>query len=133
MLRIFLDFLLTAFRRRCIMAVRSINSRRQQEQQEQAKIWLNIVVKSAAGDLISLPYGIALDTMKDAKVSGDPEWRAMAKARNEFLAQLLALSEELEEGEGQILTGVQVQMYKKQEENDAEEVMHELPHISFSF
>lgn len=115
------------------MAVRSINSRRQQEQQEQAKIWLNIVVKSASGDLISLPYGIALDTMKDAKVSGDPEWRAMAKARNEFLAQLLALSEELEEGEGQILTGVQVQMYKKQEESDAEEVMHELPHISFSF
>lgn len=116
------------------MAVRNINVSRQQAQQQnqQATIWLNVGVKDSNGEFISLPYGLAVDTMKEANERGDAEWRSMAKARNELLSQILALADNLNPGEGQFVN-LEVQLYKAQDQDEADEVMHELPHISFSF
>lgn len=75
----------------------------------QAKLWLNIVYKTAKGEVISLPYGIALDTMPEAKISGSPEWQLIQQRKNNLLSALKAeLEAGLKPGEEKFLTGLEV-------------------------
>lgn len=112
------------------MAIRKLSQ--QQSSQEQAMLWLNVGYTSSDGEFISIPYGIALDTMQEAKVRGtDPHWRSIAIAKNELLSQLLSLGDQLNQGESKILNGLQIQIYKKQEADETQEVLFEMPHITF--
>lgn len=118
------------------MAITNIKFKRSSSSSsdDAAKVWLNIGF-TVNGEFISLPYGIAVDTMKPVNErSKNAEWRSKAKAKNQLLADLLALAEELDDGEARTIEGLQIQLYRTEEfvEDEAEEVV-ETPHISFSF
>ena len=107
-----------------------------QNQNQEAEVWLNIgYFAEEDGEFISLPYGIALDTMKDANTrSNDPHWRAIAHAKNELLAQLLALADKLQEGESKTLNNnIVIQMYSKKASDDTVDTTYEMPTLGFSF
>lgn len=107
-----------------------------QSQSQEAEIWLNIgYFAQEDGEFISLPYGIALDTMKEANTrSSDPHWRGIAQAKNELLSKLLALAEQLDEGEAKTLKeGLVIQMYRKMPTDDSVDTVYETPSLSFSF
>lgn len=104
----------------------------QQQNREEAHIWLNVGYYEGE-EFISLPYGIPLDTMKESSIkSQDPHWRALAQAKNDLLARLLAMADELDEGEARNINGLQLQLYRKKpiEDNQVEKV-YEMPQISF--
>lgn len=105
-------------------------------QQQEAEVWLNIgYYTKEDGEFISLPYGIALDTMKEANTkSNDQHWRDVAQAKNDLLAQLLALAEQLNEGEAKTLDkGLVIQMYRKKAQDTSVGTTYEAPTITFSF
>lgn len=104
-----------------------------------AKIWLNIgipiKVKNENGEvveeLLTLPYNLAIDTMKPAEV---PTRAKTAKgklhqqriiARNQMLERLQKMGEKLEAGEHIEIEGFALQLQKSTEEDDLNEVSND--------
>lgn len=83
-----------------------------------AKVWLNIGFVSDFKDedgknvFISLPKGIALDTMTDVKVGNkDSDYNSILQTKNDLKAMLLKAAENMAPGERQIIN-LQVEIYK---------------------
>ena len=83
-----------------------------------AKVWLNIGFVSEFKDedgkniFISLPKGIALDTMPDCKVGNkDSDYNSILQTKNDLKAMLLKAAESMASGERQIIN-LQVEIYK---------------------
>lgn len=83
-----------------------------------AKVWLNIGFVSEFKDedgknvFISLPKGIALDTMADVKVGNkDSDYNNILQTKNDLKAMLLKAAENMQPGERQVIN-LQVEIYK---------------------
>ena len=83
-----------------------------------AKVWLNIGFVSDFKDengknvFISLPKGIALDTMPDVKVGNkDSDYNSILSTKNELKAMLLKAAESMAPGERQVIN-LSVELYK---------------------
>lgn len=83
-----------------------------------AKVWLNIGFVSEFKDedgkniFISLPKGIALDTMADVKVGNkDSDYNNILQTKNDLKAMLLKAAEGMQPGERQVIN-LQVEIYK---------------------
>ena len=63
-----------------------LNSNENQTQKVKPTVYLNIKYK---GTDITLPMGLALDTMPEGKVSGTAEWQKKVIQRNKFLKSLI--------------------------------------------
>lgn len=88
------------------------------EERVNAKVWLNIGFISEYKDedgknvFISLPKGIALDTMADVKVGNkDSEYNNILQTKNDLKAMLLKAAEGMQPGERQVIN-LQVEIYK---------------------
>jgi hypothetical protein len=91
----------------------------------QAEIYINVGVTvqmpNEEGEMVdvflSLPYGLPLDTMSDLVIRGNNQvWNDQAAARNELKAALVKLGESLEQGVGQTMPKLQVQLYRRKEQ-----------------
>ena len=83
-----------------------------------ATLWLNIGMNVTVKDndtgeettqFVSLPVGVPLDTMAEARVSGSPEFARLQQARNALLAKLIAGGSTIAPGEFKTLN-LDVQM-----------------------
>lgn len=96
----------------------------QNQDRKEAKVWLNIGYYSDEVDdngepiFVSLPYGLAIDTMNELKVTGNKEWRDLASAKNNLLEQLTEFGLALAEGETQDINTLVIQLRRA---NDVEE------------
>lgn len=76
----------------------------------QAKLWLNIGIGETDATFLSLPFGMALDTMPEGRISGSAEWQALMQRRNAMLKQLTEqLMLRLEPGHSIMLPALRVQ------------------------
>ncbi len=92
----------------------------------EAQIYLNILYKDTE---ISLPFGLALDTMPDQNISGSAEWQKQVIARNKFKESLLEfIRNNCKPGETVQLKGVAVQARVKTSKVDSSE-----EDLTFSF
>lgn len=83
----------------------------------EAFVWLNVgatLVIEGKPTFISLPLGIPLDTMKEAKGTG-----AYAQAKNTLLASILEMSNSVNSGDSKVITGLEVQMYRRGDKVEA--------------
>ena len=73
----------------------------------EAQVYLNIMYGDSE---ITLPFGLALDTMPDQGITGSAEWQNQVLARNKFKASLLEfIKQTCKPGETVKLKGVTVQ------------------------
>lgn len=91
------------------------------DERTSAKVWLNIGFVSQYKDendkniFISLPKGIALDTMPDVKVGNkDSDYNSILSTKNELKAMLLKAAEGMAPGERQVIN-LSVELYKVSE------------------
>lgn len=91
------------------------------DERASAKVWLNIGFISEYKDedgknvFISLPKGIALDTMPDVKVGNkDSDYNSILSTKNELKAMLLKAAESMAPGERQVIN-LSVELYKVSE------------------
>ena len=91
------------------------------DERASAKVWLNIGFISEYKDengknvFISLPKGIALDTMPDVKVGNkDSDYNSILSTKNELKAMLLKAAEGMAPGERQVIN-LSVELYKVSE------------------
>lgn len=96
-----------------------------EETKVKSLVWVNIgatlKVKQEDGtmadEFISMPVGIALDTQTPMEIRGkNKAWHHKVQAKNMILQMLQAVGEELEPGEGEIISDLQIQVFRK---NDA--------------
>lgn len=90
--------------------------------QPKAQVWLNIGYSlPPQGDddkytFVSLPVGIALDTMEGITVRGkDPEYREFQSARNDLMEQLQEMASKLAPGQAGTIK-LEVQMRRVEDE-----------------
>lgn len=70
--------------------------------------------------LLSLPFGLPLDTMNELVIRGNNEqWNADAAARNELLKALVKMGEGLDAGTGKMLPKLAVQLYRRKDQVEA--------------
>ncbi len=70
--------------------------------------------------LLSLPFGLPLDTMSELVIRGNNEqWNADAAARNELLKALVKMGEGLDAGTGKMLPKLSVQLYRRKDQVEA--------------
>lgn len=88
------------------------------DERASAKVWLNIGFISEYKDedgkniFISLPKGIALDTMPDVKVGNkDSDYNSILSTKNELKQMLLKAAESMAPGERQVIN-LSVELYK---------------------
>ncbi len=89
----------------------------QTNEKQEAFLWLNVgatLVIEGKPTFISLPLGIPLDTMKEAKGTG-----AYAQAKNTLLASILEMSNSVNSGDSKVITGLEVQMYRRGDKVEA--------------
>lgn len=91
------------------------------DERASAKVWLNIGFISEYKDedgkniFISLPKGIALDTMPDVKVGNkDSDYNSILSTKNELKQMLLKAAESMAPGERQVIN-LSVELYKVSE------------------
>lgn len=73
-----------------------------------ANYFMNIGIMVGEGDdarFVSLPMGLALDTMREAKVSGTGEFAQFKAAQNDLLKQIIEVGTKLKPGESLMLDG----------------------------
>lgn len=94
-------------------------------QRPQAEIFINVGIPvqmpNENGEMeevfLSLPYGLALDTMSELVIRGNnQQWNDQAAARNELLKALVKMGTSLEAGNGTELPKLQVQLYRRKEQ-----------------
>jgi hypothetical protein len=99
-------------------------------ERKQSKVWLNIGFKHTYMDddgneqetFISTPVGLPIDTMTARKVSGNnANFREIVKAGNSLLESLQQLGMSLDGGEARVVEGLQIQIQRVREEDDAVE------------
>lgn len=74
----------------------------------QAEYWMNIGYMVGEGDearFVSLPTGIALDTMRPVKANGTGEFAQFRAAQNNLHQQILEAAAKLEPGQALLLDG----------------------------
>ena len=88
------------------------------DERASAKVWLNIGFVSQYKDendkniFISLPKGIALDTMPDVKVGNkDSDYNSILQTKNDLKNMLLKAAEGMQPGERQVIN-LSVEIYK---------------------
>ena len=85
------------------------------EEQPKAKLWLNVGYE-AGGKFINLPFGLPVDTMKNAKVQGQNEdWIKQRNAQNQLLKMLQDLGAKFTPGHEQTIN-LQVRLRRVNEE-----------------
>ena len=91
-----------------------------QSERQQADIFINVGVEveiNGEMKLLSLPFGLPLDTMNALTIRGNnEEWNQEATVRNELLQTLVKMGQGLEPGEGSIMGGLKVQIYRRKEQ-----------------
>lgn len=92
----------------------------------QAKFWLNIGYATGETNnqgneyFVSTPLGLPVDTQEAHKTNAsDPKYAQFLAAKNDLLAQLIALGESLEPGEARIVD-LQVQLRRVGEEREVD-------------
>lgn len=98
------------------------------EDRPKSQVWLNIgyevQVANEQGEqeklFVSLPYGLPIDTMEPAKVSGSDRWAAYQGARNDLLAQIQQLASQMQPGEEKTLN-LQVQVRRVKNDTQPEQ------------
>jgi hypothetical protein len=90
----------------------NLNGASAQPEREPATIWMNIGYLVETGNeeqptmFVSLPTGIAIDTMKPIEIkSRNQQFAAFQSARNDLLEQVKAAGAELKPGEERIIGG----------------------------
>lgn len=97
------------------------------ESRPEAQIYLNICYGNGE---VTLPFGLALDTMPDQAISGSAEWQNQVLARNKFKTQLLEfIKANCKPGETIKLTGVSLQARVKNQKVETSTV----DDMNFSF
>ena len=80
-----------------------------------AKVWLNVGYE-AGGKFINLPFGLPIDTMKDAPVKGQNEdWVKQRNAQNQLLKMLQDVGAKFTPGQEQTIN-LQVRLRRVNEE-----------------
>lgn len=87
----------------------SDNNRSASGKKPKTKVWLNIGIQKG-DNFINLPYGLALDTMDQAKVSGQPDWQKLQQARNAFLKMLVTAGLDLPAGGEEEVHGLVIKL-----------------------
>jgi hypothetical protein len=105
------------------------------QEREKTQSWLNIGFTStdSNGDdvFISLPLGLAIDTMKPANVPNkDSDYRDMTIAKNELLDQLQKMIAGMEPGQTEIIETLQIQVRRVDEAAQEEGPSDRNPHLS---
>jgi hypothetical protein len=105
------------------------------QEREKTQSWLNIGFTStdSNGDdvFISLPLGLAIDTMKPSNVPNkDSDYRDMTIAKNELLDQLQKLIAGMEPGQTEIIETLQIQVRRVDEAAQEEGPSDRNPHLS---
>jgi hypothetical protein len=82
------------------------------EERENAKVWLNIgYTNPQTGEFVNLPFGLAIDNMRDARIQGqNQEWNTFQNARNELLKALKAMGDQLQPGEDKEIKGLTLKL-----------------------
>lgn len=73
-----------------------------------ANYFMNIGITVGEGEearFVSLPMGLALDTMREAKVSGTGEFAQFKASQNDLLKQICEVASSLKPGESLMLEG----------------------------
>lgn len=104
---------------------------RSNEPRPQAEFFINVgvpITRTVERDgemveeeiLLSLPFGLPLDTMNELVIRGNNEqWNADAAARNELLKALVKMGEGLDAGTGKMLPKLAVQLYRRKDQVEA--------------
>lgn len=93
------------------------NSRR--DDRPDPEVWLNVGYTSKNEEtgedvFISVPVGIALDTMEPQPISGKNEaWRNLVQAKNGLLEALQEAAKGLEPGDEEIISDLTIQIRRK--------------------
>ena len=86
---------------------------------DKSQVWLNVGINlpmtkpdgTTENVFISLPFGLALDTMTKAEAKGNnTEYAHMVQAKNWLLEQLQSAGEKLEPGQSNIINGLELQL-----------------------
>ena len=92
------------------------------QERAQSDIFVNVGVEieiNGEMKLLSLPFGLPLDTMNPLTIRGqNEEWNQEATVRNELLQALVKMGQGLEPGEGVIQSGLKVQIYRRKEQTE---------------
>lgn len=98
------------------------------EARQDAEVWLNIGYETGDPEypFVSLPFGIALDTMQPAQIRGrgNTDYAQFVAAKNSLLEQLQAAAATLAPGEEMILApagsegGLVIQMRRKEAKSE---------------
>lgn len=106
--------------------VGSVKGAAQQAERPKSRFWLNIGYASGVLDehgadkFVSLPAGIPLDGQERVNTnSRNAEFAAFQSARNDLLAQIMAVAENLQPGEEKLL---QLQVQLRRVNDEAEEI-----------
>lgn len=89
-----------------------------------AQVWLNVGYEvevpaedgSAEKVFVSLPMGIPVDTMEQARVNGTDRWKQFQGARNDLLGQIQELAKGMTPGTEQTIN-LKVQIRRVTEDN----------------
>lgn len=101
----------------------------------QAKIWLNVGFQSVnqetgEPEFISLPMGIALDTMEPKRVGGSNEdYNRLMTAKNQLMEMLQKFADGFESGQEEIIPDLQVQIRRTAETDEANQTTDGNPHL----
>jgi hypothetical protein len=91
------------------------------DDKQKSQVWLNIGINiplpqadgSVENVFVSLPFGLALDTMEHAVAKGNSkDWAHMVQAKNWLLDELKKASDKIAPGKTETITGLEIQMRK---------------------
>jgi len=94
------------------------------EPKEKSQVWLNVGMNlpmqnpdgTTENVFISLPFGLALDTMTKGEAKGNnKDYAHLVAAKNWLLEQLQTAGNKLEAGQSQTITGLELQMRRVSE------------------
>lgn len=109
-----------------VFGARNTTANESREDLPQAEFWLNLGYEHGEGEntkFISLPVGIALDTMKRAAVRNQSDFSKQMAASNDLLDQVLAEAGKLEPGSSVLLpgecAGLRLQLRRRSDPNNA--------------
>lgn len=88
------------------------------KERKTAQVWMNIGITvpmpredgTTEDVFVSVPFGLAIDTMEDVAIRGGKDWQFMAQAKNWLLAELKKAGEALEPGQVTSIEGLEIQL-----------------------
>ena len=93
---------------------------------KKATVYLNVGYTVVMGDgtetFVSLPFGLGLDNMSQAKTdSSNEDYNALNAARNQLLADILQAAKGISPGNGKFLDGLKLELRVKSKPADTSE------------